>query len=90
MNLQDVPHFPQPIPLIAKELAAALKKSVWYVSAMRAAGYQFAFGTMTTLQHALDWLAANPHWRSTEYAAQTHKRSRPRPGDADKPDGRSR
>ena len=89
MNPQGISHYPQPIPLIAKELAAALKKSVWYVTAMRAAGYRFLYGTMTTLEHALAWLAENPHFRSTEYAERTHKRSRLRRGGVDKSGGSS-
>lgn len=70
--------------LNAKELAAAMRRSPWYVSAMRAEGYRFAFGTTTTLLHAQAWLAANLGFRSTEYAARTHKRSHPRRGGADK------
>lgn len=59
-----------PAPLNAKELAAAMHRSVWFVSAMRAAGYHFLFGTATTLQHALEWWAANPNFRSTDYASR--------------------
>ena len=39
--------------LNGKELARELKRSPWFVSVMRAEGYQFAYGTLTTLEHAL-------------------------------------
>ena len=70
--------------LNAKELAAALHRSVWFVCAMRDAGYRFLYGSATSLQHALAWLAANPSFRSTEYAKRRRKRARPQPGGADK------
>ena len=60
--------------LTASTLAAALpghgrngKRSSGYVSAMKAAGYVFAYGPYTTLSHALKWLAANPDFRTTRY-----------------------
>ena len=60
--------------LTAKTLAAALPSNIpgktrspGYVSAMKAAGYVFQFGPYTTLDHALEWLAANPDFRVTAY-----------------------
>jgi hypothetical protein len=71
-------------PINSKELAAQLRRSAWFVSAMKAGGYRFAFGTLTTLEHALSWMAANPDFRSTEYATQKHMRPRLRRGAAGK------
>jgi hypothetical protein len=38
---------------------------VTYVTAAKAAGYRFLYGTMTTRRHFLEWLAENPHFRVT-------------------------
>jgi hypothetical protein len=53
--------------LNCQELAEAMGKKPGYVSAMRAAGYQFQFGNQTTLRHALRWRGKNLRFRSTSY-----------------------
>lgn len=45
--------------MTVKELAAAMKRSPWYVYAMRRAGFPMPGGT-ATVQEARDWLAARP------------------------------
>lgn len=49
------------------ELAMALRRSRQYVSAMKEAGYQMEFGTMTTLAHAEQWLRDHRDFRITGY-----------------------
>lgn len=49
------------------ELAQALRRSRQYVSAMKAAGYQMEFATMTTLAHAEQWLREHPDFRVSTY-----------------------
>lgn len=51
----------------ASKLALALGRSRWYISAMKAGGYQFRYGTLTTVAHALAWLEQHPEFRSQEY-----------------------
>jgi hypothetical protein len=41
-------------------------RSPTYVSAMVRRGYVMAFGTKTTLEHALGWLAENPDFRTCQ------------------------
>lgn len=58
------------VPLLnCKQLAAALqRKSAGFVTAMKAAGYQFQYGNRTTRAHALKWLKENPTFTMTTYA----------------------
>ena len=67
-------------PLNASQLAKALGKSRWYVSAMKLCGYRFKYGMTTTKSHALAWLEANPGFRSQEYKLLCRLRSRGRKG----------
>ena len=46
--------------LSAKELAMKLKRSVWYVYAMRRQGFRM-IGGRTTVEAAMIWLERNPH-----------------------------
>lgn len=55
-------------PVNCTELAAGLRKSRQYVSAMKEAGYLMEFGTMTTLGHARAWLREHPDFSITAYA----------------------
>jgi hypothetical protein len=48
--------------LTVKELASVLKRAPGYVYAMRARGFAMP-GNRTTVDGALQWLAANPHPR---------------------------
>lgn len=53
--------------LNCKTLAERMGQGPGYVSAMKAAGYSFEFGTKTTLKHALRWRRRNPDFRTTAY-----------------------
>jgi hypothetical protein len=53
------------IQLNTQELAAAIRRSEFYVYAMKKAGYVMQYGTRTTLDHALAWPEANPGFRTT-------------------------
>ncbi len=55
------------IPVNSTRLAEALERSPSYVSAMKAAGYVFTHGNRTLVSDALEWLKANPDFRSTTY-----------------------
>src|ERR1051325_1642906 len=59
--------------LNATQLGEAMGKGPGYVTAMRAAGYEFEFGNQTTLRHALRWRKKNPAFRSTSYY-RAHRR----------------
>ena len=48
-------------------LAKALERSQFYVSAMKKAGYVMLYGSKTTQEFALKWLAAHPNFRTSEY-----------------------
>lgn len=54
-------------PLYGCELAKALGWSAAMITASRAAGYQFQYGSKTTIRHYLKWRAANPDFRITSY-----------------------
>lgn len=60
-----------------KQLAFILGRSPWYVTAMRAGGYVFKFGTLTTVAHTLAWMKKHPEFRSQSYKNRGG-RSRPR------------
>ena len=53
--------------LNCNQLAKELDRHATYVYAMKRAGYKFSHGNRTMLAHALDWLQANPDFRSTRY-----------------------
>lgn len=63
--------------LNGRELAAEMGQSPGYVSAMKEWGYEFEFGTKTTLAHALRWRRRNKDFRTTAY----HRAHRRQPGD---------
>jgi hypothetical protein len=65
-------------PLNGKQLAEAMGQSEGFVSAMKASGYVFEYGTKTTLAHALRWRSRNKDFRTTGY----YRAHRQRPGDA--------
>ena len=52
------------------QFAAEMGVSPLFVTAMKASGYQFQYGTQTTLLHALQWREKNPHFRVTDYVEQ--------------------
>jgi len=54
--------------LNGRDLAKAIGRSPFYVCAMKKAGYVMLYGSKTTQVHALEWLAAHPDFRTTEYA----------------------
>lgn len=59
-------------------LAASLGRAPGYISAMQRAGYRMQYGTLTTLSHALCWLAAHPDFRAChQYARKTPPPPRP-------------
>lgn len=50
--------------LNCSEIATALGRNRSYISAMKRAGYQMEYGTKDTLKNALQWLSANPTFRT--------------------------
>ena len=58
---------PYRTPLNTAQLAKALGRSPWFVTAMKAAGFRFRFCMTTFLSDALDWLEAHPDFRSQDY-----------------------
>jgi hypothetical protein len=48
------------------KLAHEMGRGPGYISAMVRAGYRMQYGTLTTLRHALQWLAAHPDFRQTD------------------------
>lgn len=65
------------LPLNGRQLAEAMGQSEGFVSAMKAGGYVFEFGTKTTLAHALRWRGKNKGFRTTGY----YRAHRQRPDD---------
>jgi hypothetical protein len=65
--------------LNGNQLAESIGRGVTYVTAAKAAGYRFQYGTMTTRRHFLAWLAENPHFRVTGYVKK-HSRKKPEHG----------
>ena len=64
--------------LNATRLAGKLGKTAGYVSAMRAAGYQFVYGATTTEEHARAWI------KETKFTPTTYfKTSRATAGTAE-------
>ena len=61
--------------LNGKQLARSIGRGVTYVTAAKAAGYRFQYGTMTTRRHFLEWLAENSHFRVT--GVKEHSRKKP-------------
>jgi len=61
--------------LNGKQLGESIGRGVTYVTAAKAAGYRFQYGTMTTRRHFLQWLAENPHFRVTGYVKE-HSRKK--------------
>lgn len=53
--------------LNCNQLAEELGRHATYVYAMKRAGYKFSHGNRTMAIHALDWLQANPEFRTTRY-----------------------
>lgn len=63
--------------LNGRQLGEEMGQSPGYVSAMKEWGYEFEFGTKTTLAHALRWRRRNKDFRTTAY----HRAHRRPPGD---------
>lgn len=63
--------------LNGRELAEEMGQSPGFVSAMKEKGYEFEFGTKTTLAHALRWRRQNKGFRTTAY----YREHRQQPGD---------
>ena len=62
--------------LNCKQLATAMRVSPYFITAMRSAGYEFAYGHQTTLSHALNWRAEHPDFTTMGYAMRLTPRSR--------------
>ena len=62
-----------------KQLAAAMDVPEVFVTAMKAAGYQFRYGHQTTLEHALQWREDHPNFRYSDYIESKRKTPRPLP-----------
>ena len=61
------------------QLAEAMGRNPYYVTAMKSAGYQMPYPGRTTLSHALAWLAAHLDFKTTGYAMHlTPRAHRPR------------
>jgi hypothetical protein len=54
-------------PAYGNEVIEAFGQSPTAMTASRAAGYQFLYGTKTTLRHYMQWREANPKFRVTSY-----------------------
>jgi hypothetical protein len=63
--------------LNGKRLAESIGRGVTYVTAAKAAGYRFQYGTMTTRRHFLEWLSENPHFRVTGYIKEHSRKKKP-------------
>lgn len=59
--------------LNGRQVAEAMGQGSGFVSAMKAQGYVFEFGTKTTLAHALRWRRQNKGFRTTGYY-RAHRR----------------
>jgi len=66
--------------LNGRQLAKSIGRGVTYITAAKAAGYRFLYGTMTTRHHFLEWLAENPHFRVTGYVKEHSRKTRPEHG----------
>jgi hypothetical protein len=62
-------------PAYGKEVIAAFGQSTTAMTASRAAGYQFLYGTKTTLRHYMQWREANPKFRVTSYVNAHSKKN---------------
>jgi len=61
------------------QLAEAMRRNPYYVTAMKSGGYRMQYPGRTTLSHALAWLAAHLDFKTTEYAMRrTPRAHRPR------------
>jgi hypothetical protein len=56
--------------LNGRQLGRSIGRGATYITAAKAAGYQFLYGTQTTRRHFLEWRAANPHFRVTQYVKE--------------------
>ena len=63
-------------PANGKEVAKAFGGGETMMTASRAAGYQFKYGTKTTLRHYLAWREAHPEFRTTAYVLAHSKKKR--------------
>lgn len=59
--------------LNGRQLADEMGQGKGFVSAMKAHGYVFDFGTKTTLAHALRWRRRNKDFRTTTYYRKHRK-----------------
>ena len=57
----------EPVLLNCNQLAEALGRHATYVYMMKRAGYVFSHGNRTLFRHALEWLADNPEFRTTQF-----------------------
>ena len=49
------------------ELSKAIRRSRGYVTAMIDGGYNMKYASLTTAEHALDWLYENQGFKRTDY-----------------------
>ncbi len=62
--------------LNATRLAGRLEKTGGYVSAMRAAGYQFLYGATTTEEHAREWIKETGFTSTAYFKAIREKKAK--------------
>lgn len=62
-------------PAYGKEVIAAFGQSETAMTASKAAGYVFEFGTKTTLRHYMKWRKDNPGFRVTSYVNAHSKKN---------------
>jgi len=77
---QAAPVFVTPEKLLnCGQLAEAMGRNPYYVTAMKSAGYRMPYPGRTTFSHALRWLGEHPDFKTTGYATrQTPRARRPR------------
>lgn len=62
-------------PMYGYEVSAAFRESPAMMTAAKAWGYVFQYGSKTTLRHYSEWRTANPNFRVTSYVrAHTKKK----------------
>lgn len=68
-------------PAYGNQVIRAYGQSPVAMTASRAAGYRFKFGTMTTLRHYMQWREEHPEFRVTSYVnAHSPKKNGALPG----------
>jgi hypothetical protein len=61
-------------PMYGHEVAGACGWSPAMMTASRAAGYKFLYGTKTTIRHYLTWRSKNPDFKITAYVLAHSKK----------------